>query len=259
MGTIEFKYGKKQNPDGFWDYTLSTSDFKRFDPSLLALGDISRDGEYFEALAAIFDLEAFTSFCNQIDPHLVIPEFLNAFVNWLFQAVAKEFVRKVNDDEIRFWCQLPFFAKFMGDGVLFLWNTSNLTIKNNLGNIVIGLSNICQDYIDNFRPSIKTNITRPPTKLRCGIARGQVISLGAGSDFVGPCINVASRLQKLGRFSFAFSRRGFGLEKYFAKHRFSEYVLIKCPIRGVGDEELVYVRANEFNVLSVKERKELLP
>src|SRR2546423_2392898 len=108
MGTIEFKYGKKQQLDGTWDYALSASDFNRFDPSLLALGDISTEGEYFEALAAIFDLEGFTSFCNQIDPHLVVPEFLNVFFDWLFQAVAKEFVQKVEGDEIRLWCQLPF-------------------------------------------------------------------------------------------------------------------------------------------------------
>ena len=50
-------------------------------------------------------------------------------------------------------------------------------------------------------------MSRVPLKLRCGIARGQIMSIGDASLFVGPCINVAARLQKLGKFSLPFKKR----------------------------------------------------
>jgi len=86
-----------------------------------------------------------------------------------------------------------------------------------------------------------------------------VVSVGDGRDFVGACINVSSRIQKLGHFSFAFSRRGFALDKCFSSERANSYQLIKTPIRGVGDEELVYVSRGELEALSPEERKKYLP
>ena len=61
--------------------------FDKFNPALLALGDIRRGGERVEALAAIFDLQGFTNFCNQNDPHLVVPEYLRDFLEWLFNTI----------------------------------------------------------------------------------------------------------------------------------------------------------------------------
>src|SRR3982751_2685772 len=116
MGTLKLTY---VNAEDGWH--ISDADFRSFNASLLGLGDISADGKYFEALAAIFDLEGFTSFTNQIDPHLVIPEFLNEFLTWLFDAISAQLKREV-DEEVILWGELPFFAKFLGDGVLFLWD-----------------------------------------------------------------------------------------------------------------------------------------
>ena len=254
MGTLRFEYSL----DTEGNSVLRVNDFKNFNASILGLGDISTDGEYFEALAAIFDLEAFTSFCNQIDPHLVIPEFLNEFLSWLFQCISSEFYMKEDGDKTILWGELPFFAKFLGDGVLFLWNTRDLSMVK-IGNIVISLRVICDQYRKSFLPKIKKAVVRPPSNLRCGIARGQIISVGDGKDFVGPCINVASRLQKIGQFSFAMPKRGFNLNKCFTDswHR-DNFILIKTSIRGVGDEELVFVGKDEFDLLTDKEKSELL-
>ena len=75
MGTIKLRYVKKKGaaPDQYW---LSKRAFASFSPSLLGLGDISRDGECFEAIAVIFDLQEFTRFYGQRDPQLEIPKFL---------------------------------------------------------------------------------------------------------------------------------------------------------------------------------------
>jgi hypothetical protein len=255
MGTLRFKYTPKPGgaPD---DHLISKSDFEKFNVSLLDLGDVSTEGEYFEALAAIFDLEAFTSFCNQIDPHLVVPEYLSEFLSWLFERLRVEFFKKKEGENVILWGHLPFFAKFLGDGVLFLWDTRNLDPES-LGNIVISLRSICLEYSEKFLPDIKKIVSKPPVKLRCGIARGQIISIGDGKDFVGPCINVAARLQKIGQFSFAFSKRGFNLKKSFAESYQAEFMLIKAPIRGVGDEELIFVNKVEFQGLPAKEKKVL--
>lgn len=257
MGKIRFDYARAKSGDKIYD-RLTLDEFTKFNPSILGLGDISKEGEYFEALAAIFDLEAFTSFSNQLDPHLVIPEYLNEFLSWLFKSISAEIVYKKGRKQTLLWCPFPFFAKFLGDGVLFLWDTRKFD-PIDFGNVVTSLLDICNGYTQDFLPQIRMSFSKPPLKLRCGVARGQVISIGEENDFVGPCINVAARLQKLGQFSFAFSKRGFSLDRHFGESWKNEFVLIKSQIRGVGDEELLYVLEREFRLLPASERKELSP
>ena len=62
-----------------------------------------------------------------------------------------------------------------------------------------------------------------------------------------------------GQFSFAFSRRGFTIEKCFTPDKAKDYELIKTQIRGVGNEELIYVLREELELLSPEERKKYLP
>jgi class 3 adenylate cyclase len=202
-------------------------------------------------------LEGFTEFCNQIDPHLVIPEYLHEFLSWLFESISSDFLQKNEGDEAVLWCQLPFFAKFMGDGVLFLWDT-RYQGYGGIGNTVLALHDICDKYTTSFLPMIRQRVIKPPLKLRCGIARGQIISIGEGRDFVGPCINAASRLQKIGPFSFAFSKRGFNLQRNFHEKKQSNFILVKSPIRGIGEEELFFVRKKEFDALPDEDKENLL-
>jgi class 3 adenylate cyclase len=257
MGKFKPKYTIENLKDGY-NFSLSRASFNAFNPSILDLGDISKDGERIDALAAIFDLEGFTSFTNQIDPHLVVPEYLSKFLDWLFKSVADEFFQRQQASRVVLWCKLPFFAKFLGDGVLFLWDTMDLD-PIFIGNIVSNLQLVCEDYERSFFPKTRKSMSRVPLKLRCGIARGQIMSIGDALDFVGPCINVAARLQKLGKFSFAFSKRGFELQKHFTEASQKDYALIKSQIRGLGDEELLFVLKRELEKLPANERKKLLP
>ena len=127
MGKFKPEYTIKDIKDGY-NFSLSRAKFNEFNPSILDLGDISKDGERIDALAAIFDLEGFTTFTNQIDPHLVVPEYLSKFLDWLFKSVADEFFQDQQANRVVLWCKLPFFAKFLGDGVLFLWDTMDLEL-----------------------------------------------------------------------------------------------------------------------------------
>lgn len=232
---------------------LDDRKFDKFSPNLLGLDDISLPSEQVEALAAIFDLSGFTNFCSQVDPHLAVPEYLSQFLDWLFDAIKRELtIRNYNKGKV-LWTQLPFLAKFLGDGVLFLWDTSNLT-ENGVCNIVGILHEICKEYHDSFYQEVKKRVVNPPSTLRCGIARGRVFSVGNAEDYVGPCINIATRLQKLGLLTFCFSRRGLDVKKNMDKTWWNVFVEKRIQLRGIGRNELVWIVKKEFDNLPAEEK-----
>lgn len=233
---------------------LKVAKFEQFTPHVLGLGDIRSPAKQVEALAAVFDLSGFTNFCNQVDPHLAVPEYLSRFLDWLFDEIRTELTAKNYARVKALWAELPFLAKFLGDGVLFLWDTTNMS-DTRICNIVTSLCDICDEYRDSFYSEIKMEVVNLPTMLRCGIARGRVFSVGNGQDYVGPCINIASRLQRLSRLTFCFPRRGFDVEEYMHESM-AETLVEKCiTIRGIGENELVWVRKEEFHNLTDKEKE----
>jgi class 3 adenylate cyclase len=233
--------------------TLSRQEFDKFNPDALGLGDISSRSTQVEALAAIFDLSGFTNFCGQVDPHLAVPEYLSRFLDWLFAEIKQGLLKESNEEEQVLWASLPFLAKFSGDGVLFLWDTKNMGGAE-ICNVVTSLWEICGNYTREFYPMIRKVVTQPPQLLRCGMSRGMVFSVGNGEDYVGPCINVAARLQKLSLLTFCFSRRGFDIEKHMPEETAVKYALKSVPLRGIGEDELVWVRQEEFDNLPAEEK-----
>ena len=151
------------------------------------------------------------------------------------------------------WTGLPFLAKFLGDGVLFLWDSEKMN-EIDLCNVVVSLRNICVGYRRDFVPRIKKEVGEPPPSLKCGIARGRVLSVGNGDDYVGPCINIASRLQKLSRLTFCFSRKGFDFDRGMKKEVASVFVVKSISIRGIGDHELICIPKTEFERLPKREK-----
>jgi class 3 adenylate cyclase len=125
---------------------------------------------------------------------------------------------------------------------------------NSLGNIVVSLLVVCEDYKSVFYPKIKKFVVDPPMGLRCGIARGKVFSVGDGNDYVGSCINIAARLQKLSLLTFCVSRRGFDFEKCMVPNAVKDYLLKAVSLRGIGANELVWVLRDEFNKLPDAEK-----
>lgn len=232
---------------------LANEEFDRFNPDALGLGDISSPSSQVEALAAVFDLSGFTNFCSQVDPHLAVPEYLSRFLDWLFAEIKAGFVKESTEEEKTLWAGLPFLAKFLGDGVLFLWDTRDMGGAE-ICNVVTSLWEICGNYSLAFYPMIRKIVTQPPKLLRCGIARGTVFSVGNGEDYVGPCINIAARLQKLSSLTFCFSRRGFDIENHMPGETAAKYVLKILSLRGIGEEELVWVRREEFDDLQAEEK-----
>ncbi len=223
--------------------------FESFNEDILGLGKIDKKSNQINALSAIFDLEGFTNFCKQIDPHLAVPEYLNDFLKWIFKEIRVEFIQDEYNEGYEMWSDLPFLSKYLGDGILFLWDTDSMDDTEIL-NVVVSLYEVCEKYTTDFLPEISDKIISPPTKLRCGIARGAIYSVGNGNDYVGACINMSARLQKLHSLSFCFSRRGLDPLKMEEGYK-SIFITKKVNIRGIGENELVCFRKDEYNNLSV--------
>lgn len=207
------------------------------------------------ALSAIFDLEGFTTFCKQIDPQLAVSEYLSEFLKWIFTQIRKEIIDKTHDEGYETYCDLPFLSKYLGDGILFLWDTDGMS-DTNIMNVVVSLKAICDNYKKEFLPKISKKVSTPPPSLRCGIARGAIYSVGNGNDFVGPCINMSARLQKLNSLSFCFSKRGFNYE--VNPYIFKNILVKKVDIRGIGNDELVCVFKSEFDKLAAPDKDKFI-
>ncbi|SEP42209.1 hypothetical protein [Mucilaginibacter sp. OK283] len=233
---------------------LQKDNLNKFNESILGLGKIDTTSKQISALSVIFDLEGFTSFCNQIDPQLAVPEYMIKFLTWIFSEIRLEVIDTEYDDNVETFYDLPFFSKFLGDGILFLWNTKNMS-DISITNVVVSMYEITQKYQTEFLPIISKSIAGPPPKLRCGVARGAVYSIG--SDFVGPCINMSARLQKLNNLSLCFSRKGINPENVNEMYK-GFFLIKKVNIRGIGSNELVCVVKSEFDKLDKLEREKFV-
>ncbi|QQD12352.1 hypothetical protein [Sphingobacterium sp. UDSM-2020] len=232
---------------------ITTETYESFSESILNLGDIESKSKLINGLSVMFDLEGFTNFCKQIDPQLAVPEYLSEFLKWIFKRVKEELIDEVIADGYQIYAPFPFLSKFLGDGVLFLWDTENMD-QNEITNIVASMLNICREYSKNFYPEISKKITDAPKKLRCGIARGAIYSVGSGEDFIGPCINMSARLQKLSSLGFCFSRRGINPEVMSTNFK-EQFITKKVNIRGIGENEIVCILKSEFENLTPEEQK----
>src|ERR1051326_6879847 len=160
---------------------IRKSDFETFNPLVLGLGDTRRDAVSRSAICAFFDLEAFTTFCRQIEPHLSVPLFLSEFLEWIFKAIRKETVQKVvgpGKDIVRTWHDLPFFAKFTGDGVMVLWDPGNMDATDQ-HNLIVSIHGILKSYRTDLFPVMQRKVVDVPPVLRCGVAKGTVLSVRA--------------------------------------------------------------------------------
>jgi hypothetical protein len=155
MGVLKLRYQKFKFAEGKGGaLSIKTSEFEKFNPRVLGLGNLAAPGQYVDALAAVFDLEGFTSFCNQSDPHLATPEFLSEFLEWLFNKIStyprlsekqlETLSASPKRGNVILWCSVPFFSKFLGDGILFIWDTSYANENREIGNVVLGLKRHCR-------------------------------------------------------------------------------------------------------------------
>lgn len=235
---------------------IKKESYNQFNESILGLGKIEAKSIQLNALSVIFDLEGFTNFCKQIDPQLAVPEYLSEFLKWIFSEVKNELIESTYPEGYSTWANLPFLSKYLGDGLLFIWDTADMS-EIEIQNVVVSMFEICNKYSNVFLPKISKDIISAPNKLRCGIARGIIYSVGDGNDFVGPCINMSARLQKLHSLSFCFSRRGINPNNMSDKYQ-KIFTVKKVDIRGIGGEELVCIIKSEYDNLNDIDKNKFL-
>ena len=218
------------------------------------MGYIGVNSKQIDSIAVVFDLSGFTRFCSRADAHLRMPVFLKEFLKWLFEKIRSSIVMQIFEEGIRPYTHLPYFAKFMGDGVLFLWNTEDMD-NDSICNAVIQMDNISCEYEDFFMKRMRKSIANIPERLRCAVARGQVCSVGNGQDYVGQCINLASRLQKDSGLRFCCWNEGIYIKEGMLKSSRELYTRKIMGIRGIGREEIVIIRHEDFEELSDEEKE----
>jgi len=227
---------------------LKKEKFEEFNESILGIGDISEPSIRKESIAVIFDLESFTAFSSQPDPQLFLPEFLNTFLKWIFSCIRIK--NKVPDLDFNegyvLYSTLPYYSKFLGDGILFLFERN--MDEEKLHNIFAQMWEITQAYKTHLLPRLERKYSNVPQRLRCGVALGDVYSIGGGKDYVGPCINTAARLQHFDPYTFAFSTKGINIEK-IGKTSGLFYLLTDQEIRGIGVKQIIGVSKKELKDL----------
>lgn len=194
-----------------------------------------------EALAAVFDLAGYTSFCSQANPPTAIPAFLNRFLEWLFAKIEKS-----NTSNEPLWKEPPFFAKFLGDGVMLLWDTGNM-VDRQIAGLISTLWGVGNLYRKEFYPGL-SSIGGAPQSLRCRIARGSVFSVNNGRDYVGHCINVAVHLQQYRLLSLCIASNGFSAESIEAPLAV-QLVKLSVPVKGIKTSQSVLVIKKEVETL----------
>ncbi len=225
------------------------SDVKdKFNPAMLDLGNLNSPCEEKNAIAAVFDITDFTKFCNQVDAYLEIPRFLNYFLTWFFSCIIQGFTEKNDGEKSTFWAELPMLVKFLGDGLLIVWDTQRIAPQLDC-RLVATLYNICRAYNRDFYPQISAIINKPPSILRCGVARGRVFSIGNGRDYVGHCINNASRMSHLDGMTFVFPNRGFNIRDDMPENYARLFIPRYISVKGVGENELVWILKSEYERL----------
>ncbi len=208
-------------------------------------------------LAIIYDISGFTAFFNRPDIHEYIPRYLNHISKCVEIMIfgGETFWRGEKKETRTPMLHLPVHRKFLGDGALYIWcakKNSDLdtsfvvSLLNRLWNIQSQFKEItkaCSSFIP---------FTELPPSLRFGVARGTVFELTyertGGREYIGVCINLASRLQKYcPNLNFIASARVDLPEDKLEKYGYIK--VVAKQIKGFP-KEIVIIDKNEFNALA---------
>lgn len=171
------------------------------DDQVMNIGPITPLGQarsdLVEIIVALFDLEGFTNFFNSssVIRYTIVPTFINAFLSWLNYGFSTSFFPK------------PQYSKFLGDGILLIWETENnphlkgvlkAEFMSFCWNMVKGQK---ESYENEFLPELLRRIRAIrnldyPKHLRVSISLGHAVRYDQGEsmEYVSECINVASRI-----------------------------------------------------------------
>lgn len=215
------------------------------------------------ALALMYDLEAFSNFFNQPD----VQDYVPAFLNHVSETIAIcLFGGTPYWTEEETWSHLPLrvvHEKFTGDGALYVIlppaGQSDFGIKtlNLLCNRLWMLKSHFGLVVAKSLEHVP--VVEVPKRIRFGLSRGSVYELSRPNtpsrEYIGFCINLASRLQSYCRdLGFIASARLMLPDAELKKSGYRK--VVASQLKGFSDE-LVIVDTNEYAALPADMRDEL--
>ena len=223
----------------------------------------SRAGRPVHGVAMLYDLEGFSKFFNQPDVQDYVPKFLNHVSQAVSIAIFGGSAYWLPTPRTYTSLLAPIHEKFLGDGMLFVWRLPrgladfDSTFITNLCNRLWNLKTHFNEVLK--RAAEDVPVIDLPARIRFGLARGTVYELtratGTQKEYIGFCINLASRLQKYSPgLGFIASAR-IGLRDEMIK-KWDYKRVVASKIRGFP-EEIVIVDKDEFEELDEQHRSEL--
>ena len=207
-------------------------------------------------LALVYDLEGFSKFVNQPDVQGYVPKFLNEVSRAMSICISGgEAYWDNNIPKPEALGMVPVHEKFLGDGALYLWVDNNdkqieSNFVQNLCNRVFNLKTMFPEVLKKCHEFVP--VVDLPQRIRFGLARGTIYELrrknSSQREYIGFCINLASRLQKYCmELGFIASAR---LELPDRMLKQNGYVkVVATQIKGFP-REIVIVDADEFKALN---------
>lgn len=196
-----------------------------------------------DAFALVYDLEGFSRFANQPDAARYVPRLLNVITSIFTDAIAGG--NFWWDARTRGWSPIPGLLqrKFLGDGELILFENEKglqgdavTNFLNRFFNVAVSYNEI-RDRLEECAP-----LAILPTGIRIGLARGSLYELpwqkGEAREYVGVCINLASRLQNYcPGIPFIASARSEMNKEHLAKHGWERIYAIN--VKGFSAEAVL--------------------
>ena len=209
-------------------------------------------------IALMFDLAGFSKFFAQPDVHHYVPKYLNHVINALSSIVHGGDHYWVDEKPYK-PLPKPIHWKFLGDGLLVLWRYNDFK-KEELGLLMNRCWNLMINYDEVNNKAIEdVPVMDIPQKIRFGISAGTIYKLTYEStktdEYIGYCINLASRLQSYCReLGFIVSARLNPKSKDVEESKYLK--IVAKNIKGFPNE-VVIVDKESYDELDIKIKEEL--
>jgi len=207
-------------------------------------------------IVADFDLEGFTNFFDSasINKNIVVASYVNSFLGWLNYRFDLEKNRLPR----------PKLSKFLGDGVLYVWEVEEQKITPS---VQLGLMNFCWnmtrgkyryevEFLQQFMKELGKNwICKYPKYLRASLTLGHAVKYVHSNlpvEYVSECINVASRLVKIHPELYFIALSDIYLGREAREAGYVKKRIRKESIKGIAKSIAVWIDRDDFESIEDK-------
>lgn len=210
-----------------------------------------------EIVVALFDLEGFTNFFNSssVITYNIVPKFINAFLSWLNYCFRNSCF------------PMPKYSKFLGDGVLLIWETEKEPLLK--GVLKAEFMDFCwnmtrgqkESYEKEFLPELLKRI-KPiktceyPKHLRVSLSLGHAVKhvRGKSGEYVSECINVAFRIIKYNPELYFIAHSNLVTNEALCGKKYVHKQLKQ--VKGINKPICVYIEEADFKDLTNKNKRQ---